>query len=244
MSGEAVDRIAEPFEVGDGLKATSDAQARDEAAALWTELVTEHAFSYYAQLAGNRLYELSPETMASLERPSVDRADAPWQVRQEYLESRAVQNGLALAKLGLLSEALAELNAIPRGELMASEYAFVTELRWQAGDWLQAHSEMHRYLNHQPPEVLGDQRDRILLLAYPEMYWSEVQTAASTYRYDPRVFHALPGTVEHFERNGRHRIGPGIEHRRLDAGRDAGDTTWTERQGLGGTQHRPRRAHE
>lgn len=170
-----------------------------EAVRIWRGLAEDHWYSYYGQLAAARLYELAPEEVASIERPRL-RTDEPWELREAFLQEPAVQAGVDLARLGLVADAMAELNTLDEDLLLPNEIAFIQEIRW-TGDWLSAHEKLHTYVLYNPE--LGAQRDKILKLSHPELYWSEVQAAAAGYRYDPRVFHALVREESNFNRKAR-----------------------------------------
>ncbi len=172
---------------------------RAEALRIWRGLAGEHWYSYYGQLAAARLYELAPEQAAAIERPRL-HTDGPWELREAFLEEPAVQRGIALARLGLVADAMAELDSLDRELLLPNEFAFIQELRW-SGDWLSAHEALHSFVLYTAD--LGPQRDKILALSHPELYWDEVREAAAGYRYDPRIFHALVREESNFNHKAR-----------------------------------------
>ena len=158
---------------------------------LLARLCQEHPTRFYALLAAQRLHELAPERVDTILRPEDDPgADGSWTVRAAFLEEPAVARGISLARLGLVREAVAELDTLDGEALTPSETAFVVTILARA-DWLRAHDRLHKYLHHHPPSTLGVDRHRILRTAYPNRYWSEVQTALAGKDLDPRVFHAL-----------------------------------------------------
>ncbi|MCB9777731.1 MAG: transglycosylase SLT domain-containing protein [Alphaproteobacteria bacterium] len=157
---------------------------------LLLQLCAEHPWSFYSLLASARLYELAPDRLAAIPRPPAQRDVGGWTVRQEWLAADSTAYGLALARLGLVQESLAELSQFDRGLLTPSEYAIQAEVLERSAP-ADAHDRLHRYLLEHPLETLGADRDRMIAQAWPDLYWSEVQEAATGYGYDPRVFHAL-----------------------------------------------------
>jgi soluble lytic murein transglycosylase len=152
-------------------------------------LCEDHPTSFYALLAANRLAEIAPEVLETL--PALAPADpAPtWSVRLDFLEHPATRRALALARLRLVEEALAELGLLGTA-LTPSETTIVTDIRALANRF-HAHDKLHKYLIHHPPSTLGPDRDRILTQAHPDMFWAEVQAVTTAYDFDSRIFHAL-----------------------------------------------------
>ena len=145
---------------------------------------------YYGILASGRLRVLAPERADALARPKMDPDDAPWQVRDSFRQLPAVQNAFGLVRVGLVTDALTELNTLDDAELTGTEMAILTGLMTQSGSFLYAHDRMRTWLKTHPPEVLGPNTYKVLRQAYPNQYWVEVQAAAK-YSWDARVFHAL-----------------------------------------------------
>ena len=174
-----------------------DPAALAEALRLWRDMVRDQPLSFYSQLAAARLQELNPGSLDDLPRPSIDRDSPPWEVREAFLDEPAVQAGMALSRLGLLTDAMAEFETLPRAELLPGEVAFIQRIQWDL-DWLKAHDFLHRNLMITPD--IGPSRDNLLLLAYPEQYWEEVQTASEGYRFDPRIFLSLVREESNFNR--------------------------------------------
>lgn len=171
-----------------------------EAIELWAALCRDHPHSYYALLAAARLYEHAPERLpAAMEKSSTDG----WVVREAFLQDPAASAGVQLMRLGLYRDALVEFQAAGYDNMTPSERALVTEQRWFAGDWLMAHDELRTWLRTHPPESLGPQRDDVLRVAYPETYWTEVQTATKSYAWDGRIFHALVREESNFNKDIR-----------------------------------------
>ena len=152
-------------------------------------LLSEHPTSFYAIHASNRLRELAPDVLASIP-PTPPIAPSPtWSVRKAFADHPATQRGLALARLGLASEAWAELKQLGRS-VTPSEKALIASIANRA-DPVRAFDSLQHFLMKYPPSTLGPDRDRILEVAYPDRYWSLIQEVSAEYDYDPRIFHAL-----------------------------------------------------
>lgn len=171
--------------------ALSDSAAdRAQGVRLLVELCREHPTSYYGILAADRLYELAPEDLEAVARPAWGKASGALWVRQSFLEEPAVKAGLALARLGLVRDAMAELAALPEELLTPSELALVTRIQARV-DPIVAHNRLHHFLLQHPPATLGKDAEEILRQAYPDLYWQELQEVSADYDWDPRVFHGL-----------------------------------------------------
>jgi soluble lytic murein transglycosylase len=170
----------------------------------WKSLCEQLPHSFYAIEAWSRLKDVAPDVAdALLERKPDHDAGAvavPWSVRQSFFETPAVRAGVSLARLGLIQEARAEWGAVPEHTLSPDEMAWFTELRWLAGDWLDAHDDMRQWLLTHPPGTLGDREPQILRVTYPDQYWLEVQKQAVGYGYEPRLLHALVREESDFNR--------------------------------------------
>jgi soluble lytic murein transglycosylase len=145
---------------------------------------------YYGILASGRLRVLAPERADALARPKMDAEDAPWQVRDSFRQRPAVQNAFGLVRVGLVTDALTELDTLDDTELTGAEMAILTGLMTRSGSFLYAHDRMRSWLKTHPPEVLGPNTYKVLRQAYPNQYWTEVQAAAK-YSWDARIFHSL-----------------------------------------------------
>lgn len=185
-------------ELDDREALAADPVALDDAADRLQALAEASPFSYYGQQAAQRLALLDPERQVSL--PAID-GSGPWQVRQAWVDDPAAGAGLQLARLGLYREALAEFDAAGLDNMTPAEVGVVIEQRWAAGDWLMAHDALRTWLRTHPPEQLGESRDKLLLLAYPETYWDLTSKAAQGYGYDPRAFHALVREESNFNKD-------------------------------------------
>jgi soluble lytic murein transglycosylase len=157
---------------------------------LLADLCERYPSRYYSLLAAARLYELAPERIGKIQRLSSTGHPTVWTVREEFIDDPHTVRGIQLARLGLLHEALKELNSLPQSALLPSELALITEVEREK-DWATAHDRMHKYLLHHPAAELGPDRDRLLRESYPNSYWDMIQEVAQGYRYDPRIFHAL-----------------------------------------------------
>lgn len=169
---------------------SNDPAAVKEAANRLDHLARTWPGHWYALLASSRLGQLDAGRAKGLSRPVMDDPNAPWQVRSSFLAKPATQNALGLLRVGLVSDALAELATLDSKTLTGAEMAIVTGVQTRAGDFLLAHDRLREYLKTHPPETLGPNAYKVLRQAYPEMYWKEVQAAAN-YSWDPRLFHAL-----------------------------------------------------
>jgi soluble lytic murein transglycosylase len=169
----------------------------------WVRLCEELPHNFYAVLAWSRLREVDPEIAQRLAVRPADRdrgTPKPWIVRQSFYEDPAVREGVRLARLGLIREAMAAWDEIDRSTVTAEEMAWMTELRTAAGDWLLAHEAMRKWLNDHPPGTLGAQEAQVLRVAYPDRYWTEVKQHAAGYPYEPRLFHALVREESNFNK--------------------------------------------
>ena len=153
------------------------------------ELVSAHPAGFYTLLASARLHELEPALLAAIPAPSAANPGSTWTVRKAFLNHPATQRGLRLAQLGLTQEAMAEFAELGN-QLTPSELAIVTQVQARAHPY-RAHDRLHRALLHHPPSTLGADRDRILLTALPNHYFSTIESVADDYGFDPRIFHAL-----------------------------------------------------
>ena len=174
-----------------------DDDAVAEAADRLAALAETSPFSYYGQQAANRLALLDPGR--ELLAPTIDGSGS-WKVRAAFLDDPNAGAGLELARLGLVREALAEFEAAGLDNMTPAEVGVVIERRWAAGDWLLAHDALRTWLRSHPVEQLGESRDKLLLLAYPNQYWDLTQKAAEGYSYDPRTFHALVREESNFNK--------------------------------------------
>ena len=156
-----------------------------------TQICRDHPTRFYSLLAAARLYELAPERVKDLQRPAQQDAGAPgWVVRSQWFQSPEVTRATKLARLGLVSEALVELETAADDNLLPGEAALSAAVLARKNPF-KAHDKLHHTLLEHPASTLGSDRDLILRQAYPDHYWSEVQQAASEHGYDPRIFHAL-----------------------------------------------------
>ncbi|MBL8617287.1 MAG: transglycosylase SLT domain-containing protein [Deltaproteobacteria bacterium] len=175
---------------------------RTEGIALLLALCAEAPTQFYSLLASSRLSELAPERTAQVERPAPVGSPGTWTVRETFVQHPSISAGVALMRLGLVGDALHELEGFPKAELSPSEFALINEVR-ALKEPLVAHDALHKYLLERPASTLGPDRDRILRQAYPNTWWPEVQVAAGGYtkRMDPRVFHALVREESSFNPN-------------------------------------------
>lgn len=153
------------------------------------ELCREHPSTYYAGLAASRLYEIAPDELSHLPRPELSGDDSLW-VRASFAADPVVNSALALARLGLISDAMSELDALSQDAMTPSELALVTRVQARV-DPVVAHNRLHHFLLQHPPATLGADAGAILRQAYPDLYWQELQEVTSDYPWDARIFHGL-----------------------------------------------------
>ena len=168
---------------------------------LLVALCTEHPANFYSLFASNRLRELAPKKLESIPYPDPAVAAETWSVRTIFIEEPATKRALALARLGLAKDAMAELDTLGKN-LTPSEMTIVTDIRSMVNPY-SAHDRLHHYLLHHPPSTLGPDEDRILLQALPNHYWDIVQEVTEGYRFDPRIFHALVREESSFNKDIR-----------------------------------------
>ena len=153
------------------------------------QLCRDHPTRFYSLLAAARLYEVAPERVSGLQRPAPSGVEG-LEVRADWLNQPAVQRALALTRLGLVGEAMVELDSAQLGEPLPGEEALTAWIIEQRNPF-EAHDRLHKYLLGRPASTLGRDRDTILQTAYPDHYWDLVQEATDGYGYDGRIFHAL-----------------------------------------------------
>jgi soluble lytic murein transglycosylase len=170
---------------------TSDPDKRAQGLALLGQVMEEHFGSYYGLQAASRLRELAPNRLLALRRRPPPKHPRAWAVRAEFADNPHTQKGLALSRLGLRKEALAEFSRLAGDELLPTEAAYLCKIRWAAGDVVGAHDTLRRYLQAHPPEQIGAFRNELLRQAYPQRFFEEVRAATVDYEWDARIFHAL-----------------------------------------------------
>ena len=183
--------------------AVDDDEAIAVAISEWQELIEELPQSFYAILAGSRLYELDPELASELairpEDHTVGDLERPWVVRLSFMEDQSARDAIALARLGLIREARNEWAPL-LADLQGDEMAWLMELRILSDDWLFTHDKFRGWIRSHPVGTLGPREAQIVRLAYPDRYWDLVQVAAADDRYEPRLFHALVREESNFNR--------------------------------------------
>ncbi|MCK6502594.1 transglycosylase SLT domain-containing protein [Myxococcota bacterium] len=177
-------------DVADPSAQNPDVEAVARGIELLEQLCREYPTSFYALLAASRLYELAPDRLAAIPRPAPPPDAGGWHVRPSWQAEPSSAWAMALARLGLVKEALAELEQHDEASLTPSEVAVRAQVMART-DPFGAHDLLHHYLLSHPAETLGPDRDRIVRLAFPDRYWDEVQQAGEGYDWDLRIFHAL-----------------------------------------------------
>ncbi len=190
-------------DVDNPTEAVDDPEAVQLAIEEWQALIEDLPQSFYAILAGSRLYELEPELAEDLairpENHDVGDLSRPWVVRLSFMEDPAAQDAIALARLGLIREARNEWGPM-LDDLQGDEMAWLMELRILSGDWLYTHDKFRKWLRTHPVGTLGSREAQIVRVAYPDRYWDLVEEAAADYRYEPRLFHALVREESNFNK--------------------------------------------
>lgn len=177
-----------------------DPGGRTQSVAGWTRLLDERPFSFYSILAAARLAEVAPEELEKRQvRGERDPLERPWLVRTAFLEHEGIQHGMALARLGLASEAMLEWDRFEE-PLEPDEAAWTFEMRALAGDWLFGHAAFRSWIRSHPVGSLGEGERAVIRVAYPDRYWEEVQKASTYETYEPRLFHALVREESNFNR--------------------------------------------
>ncbi|MBM4391439.1 MAG: lytic transglycosylase domain-containing protein [Deltaproteobacteria bacterium] len=170
---------------------TADPTQRLVAADLLEALATRAPWHFYGGLAAAQLARLDASRATRLSRPTMDDPAAPWQVPAGFVASPAGQSALALARVGLTREALAELATVDESAMSGSVAAIRMLLETRAGDFVVGHERLRAYLKTHPPGTLGPNAYKVLRVAYPEAYWSNIQAVTTKYPWDARIFHAL-----------------------------------------------------
>ncbi len=182
-------------------KIVEDAETKERAIQGLLELCRDHPASYYGLLASARLQELAPARLEELGHAGWGEAPGAWQVRESFLASPPANNALALARLGLLPEAITELNQLVEADMFPGEIGVFTDLMVASGQWLWAHDRLRTYLDGHPPETLEHNRARLLTSAYMRRYEKEVIAACKEYPWDYRLFHALVREESNFNKD-------------------------------------------
>ena len=170
---------------------TQNAKAKAQGIEALTAVMVNHPTSYYGLQAASRLRSLDPNRLLALRHLPRQSHPKAWQFRTEFVDNQHTLNGVALSRLGLRQEALAEFRRIDQSDLLPEEAAYLGVVRWAAGDVVGAHDYLRRYLQSNPPEKIGPFRAALLRQAYPQRFFEEVKAATVDYDWDPRIFHAL-----------------------------------------------------
>jgi len=153
-------------------------------------LCREHPWDFYALLASTILQEFAPEALTSIKRPASSGAPDTWTLTEGFIAEPAVRRGLAMARLGISTEAMRDLGTLEEDALGPSEDALVVSI-YEQHAWHHAHARLRETLLRHLRSALGPDRDRILKMAYPDRFWPEVNQSAKEYAYDARIFHSL-----------------------------------------------------
>lgn len=199
-------------DVNDPSHAVDDPVRKKAAIDGWVSLCHDQPHSFYSILAYARLVEVAPdEAKAVAARPDgFDHGDSdvPWVVRLDFYDNPAVREGVDLARLGLIREAMTEWDPLDDDAFTGDEEAWITQLRGLDGDWLLAHDAMRAWIARgHPAGTLGPRQAQVLRVAYPDRYWTEVKANASGYDFEPRLFHALIREESNFNKSIQSNVG-------------------------------------
>ncbi|MBT3219158.1 MAG: transglycosylase SLT domain-containing protein, partial [Proteobacteria bacterium] len=182
-----------------------DAAKKEQAVAGWKKLCQEQPHSFYAILAYSRLVEVAPEVAAVVAQRPADHDNGeqnePWLIRLDVFENPHYRTGIDLARLGLIRQARTEWWEVDSDEFLATEMAWLVELRIANDDWLFAHDSFRHWLKKWPPQTIEWQQPQVLRLAYPDRYWDIVQDVTQGDPFDSRLFHALVREESNFNRS-------------------------------------------
>lgn len=182
--------------------AEAEESGRADALAGWEHLLRTEPASFYAQLAYSRLKEEAPTRAAAFDvRQPLAGSFGPWRVRSSFFADPNVGWGVALARLGLVNEADRVWSALDLVSLPAEELAWIEELRTRQGAWLTAHKWLQQAFRIRSVGSFGERAPAVVAVAWPDRYWSEVQTVAEAYAYPARMFHALVREESSFDKD-------------------------------------------
>jgi len=166
----------------------------------WVRLCQQQPWSYYAVLAYGRLVEEAPERAAELaKRGEVRSTLDAYPLRRELAEDPAVVQAEHLLAAGLIPQAQARWSDSAIEDRTLLERAWWTRSRAAAGDAVASHEELRAWLRKHLPDVPTDDAVQLLRVAYPNLWWGEVQQHAEGYRFPARYMHALMRTESNFD---------------------------------------------
>jgi len=166
----------------------------------WTRVCKQQPWSVYAVMAYARLVEEAPEVAAELAQRSrpVPALDS-YPLRRELAEDPAVVQASALLAAGMIPEALARWEQAAVEDRTLLERAWWTRSRAELGDALAAHEQLRGWLRKNLPDVPTDEAVQLLRVAYPQLWWTELQQHCADKRFPARFMHALMRTESNFD---------------------------------------------
>jgi soluble lytic murein transglycosylase len=166
----------------------------------WTRLCERQPWSYYAVLAYARLVEEAPEAAAALAQRAEPAARLDtYPLRRELAEDPAVVEAEALLAAGLIPQALARWEQAALEDRTLLERAWWHRSRAAVGDAVASHEELRAWLRTHLPDQPSDEAVQLLRVAYPDLWWTEVQAHTAEYRVPARYLHALMRTESNFD---------------------------------------------
>ncbi len=173
----------------------------------------EYPASIYAMLAAARLQELDPAALQALPSPAWDQDSSPWAIPSAQFQMPAVRNATGLARLGLWTEALAELKALSSTDMDSGIIGVFMEQMMEGEQRLQALDRLRSFLDDHPAEELERNRGRLLKLAYPSWFQEEMLEATRDHAFDYRIFQGLVREESSFNEKAQSHAGArGLSH--------------------------------
>ena len=165
---------------------TPNEAGRESATAWWTRCIETQPWSFYALLSQSRMAEEDlPVRLEPVDSPET------WVLERDVLDSDIP----ALLGLGLVEEAI----SLHEGEWTRDEMGWWTESRMNVGDAVDAHRSLRSWLRTNNPDAPSPEARHLLLVAYPDLWLEEVETATADYRYEARYFHGLVRVESNFD---------------------------------------------
>lgn len=165
---------------------TPNEPGREAALSWWTRCIESQPWAFYSVLAQSRMAEESMPV-----RVEVPEAQATWTLERDVLDSDIP----ALLELGLVQEAI----ALHEGEWTPDEIGWWAESRMNVGDAVDAHRSLRTWLRTNMPDEPTPQAVALFHVAYPDLWLTEVETACTDYRFEPRYFHSLVRVESNFD---------------------------------------------
>lgn len=178
----------------------ADVTGQNAAVTEWAALCESAPWSIYAAMAHGRLREVDPARAAAIALPSAPSIEGDWEIKRELGEDPLLADAQTLLALGLNNEADKAWDAVSE-HADAQAVAWWTQSRSANGDWISAHREMRVWLRDNLPNEPTPDAMRMMNVAYPDHWLTEIQAHAAPYRYDPRYFHSIVRTESNFDQD-------------------------------------------